>query len=626
MKSSKTFVSVKPIIEDTFKKELSQAMEICSSNPIEGIKIAKNVYIKANENEENISKGKALNVMGFGYYVSKNYSKSLQHLNDALSIFQQKNHPYGIAESQIWIGLNYRDLGELDKALEIHLNSLALSKRNGYSFLEGRTYSTLGMIYFNMENNAKTIECFEKALAAPQNNKDITLSNLASTYIKMGEHKKALKYLLKAYDLNKPTDKLFYRAFILSNLVTVFGELGNYEEALNKIKELNQYKDSFKDTYFINQYHSCLIGIYIKCKLQKQNGFTTKIVAEIPIKHIIKELKNSINHTESLRIKANACIHLVNYYEQIKKWKKMAFYQGKLMEINKKKFEKEKIQATERMSILHEVAQKEQQIKIQQLELQKNEIELEKKKVLEEINQQLEEKVAKRTAKLTIQNQQLREFAFIVSHDLREPLCNIHGIIDLLVGDSQKEMEEEMKWLLNQMNGCVKSMNQLLKDLLQYTTLDQKIDESLNEKVDCLLLINQVKRSLKAEIAAINAIVEYKNMPVLQTSRHAIRLIFEHLLSNALKFHSKERVCEISIDCVELANYFQFSVSDNGIGIKQEQTEQIFRVFQRLEKKGPTSTGIGLAICKKAIQLIEGEIFLESKVGEGSTFYFTVPK
>lgn len=625
MKPNKENVSINPA-EEILKKDISQAMEICTSNPIEGIQMAKKIYVKVNNSKEKILKGKVLNVMGFGYYVSKDYTNSLKHLYNALSIFQQKEYSYGIAESQIWLGLNYRDLGEFDKALEYHLNSLALSKRNGYKFLEGRTYSTLGMIYFSMENNNKAIDFFEKALVEPQNNKDITLSNLASTYIKVGKYKKALEYLKEAYKLNKPTNKLFYRAFILSNWVTVLGKMGKYQEALSRIKELKRYQDSFKDTYFINQYYSCLIGIYLKCAFESEDKLAAKIVKEIPIRLILKELKASVYNTDNLGIRKDACIRLINYYEQVKKWRKVSLYQKKLMEINTKNFEKEKMQATQRLSILHEVAKKEQKIKIQQLELEKNEIELKGKKALKEINQYLEEKVVRRTAKLTMQNQQLREFAFIVAHDLREPLCNVQGIVELLNAGIDETISDESKWLFNEINGCVISMNQLLKDLLEYTTIDQKIDESLAKNLNCMLIVEEVKHSLEAQIAAVNPVIKQSDLPTIHSSKYAIQLILKHLLSNALTFRSKDNRCEIAIDCIELADYFQFSVSDNGIGIKKELTEQIFRVFQKLNRQKSTGTGIGLAICKKAVQLIGGEIFVESTLGKGSTFYFKIPK
>ncbi len=616
----------------SFKKRLNSADFICSSNPIEGIKLAEELYREAKELGKIVLQAEVLSTIGFGYYVLKDYPKGLEVLNQALAIYTEHLHIKGIVNTQNWKGLIYHSLGDTDKALEIHFQSLKLikaqdsNKQERLKDVKSRVYSNLGMIYGYVNNPAKSIEYYEKSIELKTHNKDISYSNLASNYMALGNSQKALEYLLEAYELNKISKRLLYKGFIVSNMIGTLAGLGRYEEVLEKIKELNTFADELKNTFFNNLYNACLMNMYIASVKTSDLEISKQIMAEIEVEEIIKNLKDSIENTDNPKIQIRAAKLMGEYHEVFENWKQAWHYEKKLNELNAKKFEKDKMEATERLHIKHEVNQKEQKIKIQELELEKKEIELKGKKELENINLQLEETVAKRTAKLTFQNQQLREFAFIVSHDLREPLCNIHGITDLLVASYKNGMNEEMQMFVSQIGNSAQYMNRLLKDLLDYTTLEKKIEEENYQEVDTAKILEEVKSSLKVEIEESKAQIEVGSLPVFHTSIHGIRILFKQLLSNSLKFRFPDKTCTIKINCIESENTYKFSIQDNGIGMDKAHTKRIFRAFQRLERYTYAGTGIGLAICKKTVQTLEGTISVESELGKGSTFYFTIPK
>ncbi|MFK7908036.1 MAG: ATP-binding protein [Chitinophagales bacterium] len=618
-----------PDTREDFKESLRKIQKVCLHNPTEGLGMIEAFYADCKENINELQEAGIWSVIGVGHHVGKNYTLSLSFFEKALQIFENHTDIEKKIGTQNWMALVYKAIGNPEKAMPLLFSSLQLSQQNGFELLEYRAHTCLGSVYQSIYNSSKAIECFENALLlSPSDERAIALSNLASNYSNSENHPKALEYLEEAYELRHTSGILMNSAYITANLVITLGELRKYDDVLPKLKELNELAKELKGTYFIHLYHNALIGLYLRCRESAPKPVVEELLLHIDIGATVNYLEEKIKSPETnhLRTQLNACHLLIAYYELDKNWKQIAFYQKKQIDFNTQKNEKERMETTERLHIKHEVAQKEQKIKIQELELEKREIELKGKKELERINLQLEETVAKRTAKLTLQNQQLREFAFIVSHDLREPLCNIHGITDLLVATYKGKMDEEMQMFVSQIGNSAQYMNRLLKDLLDYTTLEKKIEEEGFQKVDSAEIWKEVKESLDLEIAESQAHIEENGLPIFQTSMPVIRLLFENLLSNALKFKSPNKPANIKIHCLENKDNYQFSITDNGIGINLSHQERIFRAFQRLQNNDSQGTGIGLAICKKAVETLGGTIWVESKLGAGSVFYFTIKK
>jgi light-regulated signal transduction histidine kinase (bacteriophytochrome) len=240
-----------------------------------------------------------------------------------------------------------------------------------------------------------------------------------------------------------------------------------------------------------------------------------------------------------------------------------------------------------------------------------------------ELASQNEEK-DKRIAELTIANKELEQFVYIVSHDLREPLRTISIYMQVFEEDYSGLLDENARKYLNSAKIAANRMRILIKSLLNFSRLGHNSKLTF---VDCRKLINDVIADLEPIIQASNTMIEVAEMPALNLYEPEMHRVFQNLISNAIKFRKKDTRPIIRIRSEKMNGKWKFSVNDNGIGIDPANFEHIFVIFQRVhsneeEYKG---TGIGLASCKKIIQLHKGEIWVESTLGQGTTINFTIP-
>ncbi|MBY8982857.1 MAG: GHKL domain-containing protein, partial [Candidatus Lokiarchaeota archaeon] len=226
--------------------------------------------------------------------------------------------------------------------------------------------------------------------------------------------------------------------------------------------------------------------------------------------------------------------------------------------------------------------------------------------------------------KLALSNEELEEFAYIVSHDLKNPLHTISGFLELLRQKYKSSLDEEALEIIDL---CLKSgekMKKLIVNLLDYSRLSTKM-ESL-EEIDCNRIMKDVLFNLKSTIEKTKAIVTYDYLPTVIGDESQLTQLFQNLIDNAIKFHGIESP-KVHVSIKQDSKKWIFSISDNGIGINPQNYELIFKIFKRLhtQEEYPGS-GIGLAFCKKIVKRHRGKIWIKSKINEGSTFYFTIPK
>lgn len=225
--------------------------------------------------------------------------------------------------------------------------------------------------------------------------------------------------------------------------------------------------------------------------------------------------------------------------------------------------------------------------------------------------------------KLKNYNEDLKQFSYIVSHDLKAPLrtiSNFTSLLDRSITDKTERQESFMGFI----KGSANNMSQLIDDLLTFTALEK------NQGTEILSLdeiIGIVKNNLSAEILESNAIIEHPiKFPSVKGIKPHMILLFQNLIQNAIKYHSEAKPI-IHIAFLQRKNEIEFVIKDNGVGIDKSVNEGIFNLFSRGEqnKSEFKGTGIGLAICKKIIQHLNGEIWVVSEKGDGSSFFFTIP-
>jgi light-regulated signal transduction histidine kinase (bacteriophytochrome) len=240
----------------------------------------------------------------------------------------------------------------------------------------------------------------------------------------------------------------------------------------------------------------------------------------------------------------------------------------------------------------------------------------------------LEEKKARKEAEnaniaLKRKNKEIEEFAYIASHDLQEPLRTTSGFIALLQKRYKGKLDEKAETYFTFITDASDRMKLLIKNLLDYSRIGNREEPEL---VNCDAILRNLLADLSMAISEAKAEIKADPLPVVFGYPTELKQLFQNLITNAIKFRKKDVSPQIHISVIEGEEHFQFAFSDNGIGIEDAYFEKIFAIFQRLHTQSEyEGSGIGLSYCKKIIELHKGQIWVESKPGQGSTFYFTIP-
>jgi len=222
-------------------------------------------------------------------------------------------------------------------------------------------------------------------------------------------------------------------------------------------------------------------------------------------------------------------------------------------------------------------------------------------------------------------NVELEQFSYAASHDLQEPLRMVTGFLGQLEKKYNHIIDAKGKQYIWFAVDGAKRMQQIIIDLLEFSQIGNHSES--REDINLHELINEIRilYCTKIENKKAKIIVEY--LPVIHSNKIALNQVFQNLISNGLKYCHAQGEVIIKIGAVEKEMHWQFSINDNGIGISKEDYEKVFIIFQRLHgKEEYPGTGIGLAITKKNIEQMGGDIWVESEENKGSTFYFTIPK
>lgn len=247
------------------------------------------------------------------------------------------------------------------------------------------------------------------------------------------------------------------------------------------------------------------------------------------------------------------------------------------------------------------------------------------KKQVESKLLELNQILLKQTNDLSISNKELEQFAYVASHDLQEPLRMVTSFLSQIEKKYGEILDEKGKQYIYYAVDGAKRMRQIILDLLEFSRIG-RLSENL-EEVDLNAIVQEIQTLYRKPIDEVSASIEFGDFPKILSYKTPIRQVLQNLISNALKYHSKNIPTIIKIEVKEEDKFWQFAVKDNGIGINEEYHQKIFIIFQRLHNKDEYSgTGMGLAICKKIVENLGGKIWVEAEEGKGSTFYFTILK
>jgi signal transduction histidine kinase len=233
-----------------------------------------------------------------------------------------------------------------------------------------------------------------------------------------------------------------------------------------------------------------------------------------------------------------------------------------------------------------------------------------------------EEKLKQLAEELARSNEELEHFASLASHDLKSPILAIGSVLRLFQRRYSGKLDTEADQFISNAIKSALSMEKLISDILAYSRAGTQ--GKTFEPTDCSAALDVSLQNLKVAIESSKAEIIRDALPKVMADTVQMARLFQNLIGNAIKLHGEERP-RIHISAKQMEKEWVFSVRDNGIGIPLEHTEKIFEIFQRLNKDKYPGSGIGLAICKKIVERHGGRIWVESEIGKGSTFYFTLP-
>lgn len=273
----------------------------------------------------------------------------------------------------------------------------------------------------------------------------------------------------------------------------------------------------------------------------------------------------------------------------------------------------------ERLNFLHKRNVKDKSITINLLESTVNDLQSQKN--------QLEQQSLELEKNLNVQKmlyQELEQFSYVASHDLKSPLRNIGSYAQLLNRRYKDKLDEDANMYLNFIVTNAQLMNSIITDLLEYNSLEhyKKLAQTnLNKTME------HVQSNLKDVLTANNVTLEYENLPEIWTYQSSTMQLLQNLIDNAIK-HRSEAAPHIVIKAKRLASNsgWEFSVKDNGMGLDEKYKDKVFSPFQRINTQNNSGTGMGLAICKKVARLHGGDIWYKKNKDVGTTFFFTLPQ
>jgi light-regulated signal transduction histidine kinase (bacteriophytochrome) len=239
------------------------------------------------------------------------------------------------------------------------------------------------------------------------------------------------------------------------------------------------------------------------------------------------------------------------------------------------------------------------------------------------LNSDLERRVAARTTELTRSNEALRQFAWAASHDLQEPLRMVMAYAQMLERKCAELVKGDSALYLKFITSGAQRLDTLLSGLREYMRTSDSGHQQL-EPVDCNEAVQKAIDNVQSALTSAGAVVTHASLPIVEAVPVLLVQVFQNLIVNAVKYRSAQPP-EVYVSAQLDGGEWIFSVRDNGIGIHPDHHERVFGVFKRLHGNEFAGTGIGLAICKAAVDGLGGRIWVESKEGQGATFKFTLP-
>ena len=620
-----------------------------NSKPQQTVDYAQRAYDIASAVSYERGKMKALNLIGIGL-------DAQGELDDALSYYEAALHQAEALKDsgKIWgylnnVGLINERKGYYSKAMEYYHRSLSMIDENEHPEHISILLNNIGLIYDHLKEYPKALEYLERSLAIERqiNNQlgiTMALSNIGETYKNMGELDKAEIYFNDALKISERIEDKVGISSVLCNLGEVQLKKGLFENAANYFPRSLELAREIGDKSMEAHALTCLGKVN-----SKQGKFQASIFSCLESLEIAKEMgakKLIVDNYETLS----------ESYSELGNFKRAFEYKQLQTEGKDELYSEEKSRQILDLSTQYETKKKETENALLKEQQAKNEAIIQRRTIIgwgvalilalmsliafilfnsnrqkQAYSQQLEMEVSRRTEelkqsneKLVKSNKELERFAYIASHDLKEPLRNIVSFTRLierrLPESADKSIRDYMSFVINNS----RQMHLLIEDVLEFSRID-----SLRAKEDSTADLNEVVAMvcgvLGSTLTEENVELDIGILPKVNAHSSHLFLVFKNLLENGIKYNQSSHPI-IKISCEQVGDFHQITVTDNGIGIDPQYSEQIFGMFKRLHNREEyQGSGLGLSICRKVINTYGGQIWVESEIGAGSRFTFSLP-
>ena len=668
-----------PSQENMLGMEINALFTLATEVSVDDIEAARRVidiaFIKAKSDKSNTELVDCYRSMGYIYDDHGQYEKACNEYLKALAV-----NDFPVAQKLFVyndLAIDYRKAKNYQKSKEYHLKTLEFAQANHNADGMEYAYDGLGTLYYIAGDYDKAADYYLQSLSCSEKrNKTIgmiiTLKNLTEIYTAAKHNEMALQSVEKAYQLAVTQNDKEASTKVMICYANTLCAIGRYGDAISKIKEslkmvendtsliaskVNSYL-SLGDIYYKQNNFDKASECYNYCLKEKNNlsGFNlAKLYIDFGDIFLTKK------DTKNAELQYNQGLAMAQEYQLLPLVQKA--HQG-LYELFKGKNEtknalihlelanqlrdslnsEEKTKRIAELQFRYDLDRSEREI--QELKFRENKLTLvgglgitsvlilllvfviwmrgQNNKSLINKNKEIEQQ----NKRLAESNEILRQFAYASAHDLKEPLRNIGSFVTLIQRRFGKDLPAECNEYMGYVTTGVTKMNNLLVDLLAYSTL---IMNKEYEKETAVLgdVIREIKQNLQSTIQTKNAtIVCLDHTPMVSMSKLHTTQLLQNLISNGIKFvNEKDPLIKIESKDIENNNVL-ITVEDNGIGIKKEYSEKVFHLFQRLHKNDSRyeGTGVGLAICKNIVEKYNGNIWFESVENQGTKFFIQLPK
>lgn len=647
------------VAPDTQKIQLIDELvwEYSTSNADSAIFWGKRAVAIADDLKDFKYKAKANNVLGLAYYQKGRFNEAIRHYVKALEFNKKAEAQEQLAANYNNLGLAYFQIGDYKDALDYQLKSLQIKESLNDSLKLAHAYNNIGLIYNALGDYKDALNNYQKSLKLYKFFDDHysiggTYSNMGIIYHKKGDYQKAKEYYRKSLKVNDSIGRLTLQANVYNNLGITYSEEGAFykgqeyfEKALAIGKEVNKSKAVLESYFNLGENH-------YKRKNLDSAIFFLKKAEEIALDIAMKpKLVDIYQMTAKCYEKLDSSQKALAYYKEYADWKDSVWdlENQKALQQARAKYEsrekKKEIELLEKHDQLMQARIEKQNIIIYAciaivivlialsgLLAHNHKKRKKAYEKLEQHEQRLKEKqkaIEQQNEELKQMNEEKNNFIRILAHDLRNPLSQMQGMADLILMDAEN-LQVEHKENLEYIKEASNHANNMIAKLLDINALENKTIQPQSEQTDLGTILEKVVSQYQNKAKEKSISIQWEipsGFAQLYTDPYYCRQVFDNLINNALKYSPKGS--KVYLKAYEEADALVTVVQDEGPGISQEEQQKLFQKFQKLSSK-PTgnepSTGLGLSIVKKYVEALNGEVWCESKEGEGTRFLVKLPK